>query len=144
MKIALFLDIDGVLNQYRHSERIKRFENPKYKDEFDPYPKKILRLYKVLKKYNIDVHLFSAWTKEDLDTIVPFEILTDTGKYTENVNKISLDYDLSILLDDEACCYTVNDNIIKLQPNYLFGFTLQTQKDLIKIIEDFKSNQDKL
>ena len=44
-KICLFLDIDGVMNQYRPCERTRRCrrEDISRSGCFDPFPKKILR-----------------------------------------------------------------------------------------------------
>lgn len=59
-RICLFLDIDGVMNQYRHCERIRRCRSKKISRSkcFDPFPKKVQRLSKLIKNYNIDMFIY--------------------------------------------------------------------------------------
>src|SRR5574344_1803919 len=90
-KICLFLDIDGVMNQYRRCERIRRCRSKKidWSKCFDPFPKKVQRLSKLIKEFNIDVYIFSAWTQKELEGFFPFKIAGDTCKNINIVNKIS-------------------------------------------------------
>lgn len=127
MKICLFLDVDGVLNQYRISERIRRCQNSKIGRSkcFNPYPKKVKRLSSIINKYNIDVYIFSAWRKEELEKLVHFKLLGDTRKSIEAVNSIAKSYDYSILIDDEYSAlikrYGTPEVDKFFQPNYEFG-----------------------
>lgn len=140
--IALFLDVDGVLNQYRVSERIKRFKIG-YDYTFQPFSKKVLRLAKLVNKYNLDVYLFSAWTIDDLQRYLPFKIKGDTRKWACNVNDISKEYKHSILIDDEVQGlfnnvgerYDLDSTIITYQPNYNFGLVLKDFKNIERILK---------
>jgi hypothetical protein len=154
--IVLFLDIDGVLNQYNIHERIRRYKIhkkdnfSKKTDVFNPFPKKVLKLFKLIKKYNIDIYVFSAWTQEDLETHLPFELKGDTGKLIKNLNEISKTYKYSILIDDELFAIEkigvkgqnirLNKNLIKYQPNLKYGLV---NKDFIKLEKIFKKLNDK-
>lgn len=150
-KIALFLDVDGVLNQYRVSERLKRHKiykksgfDKKY-DCFNPFRKKVLKLSKLIKKYNMDVYIFSAWTKEDLVQYLPFEIKGDTRKWISNVNKVSERYTNCLLIDDEISIIlergckgeilNFNSNIKMYQPNWEFGLVKKDFKKIDKIMK---------
>ena len=143
--IALFLDVDGVLNQYRASERRRRFKIS-YNYTFQPFHKKVLRLSKLVKKYNLDVYLFSAWTIEDLQIHLPFKIKGDTRKWACNVNDISKKYKHSILIDDEVSGfinktgerYDLDSAIITYQPNYNFGLVLKDFKNIERILKEIK------
>ena len=136
-KIAMFLDVDGVLNQYRISERKRRMRTMGYANTFEPFPKKIIKLAKLIKKYNIDVYVFSAWTIKDLQPHLPFILKGDTNKYAENVINIMKEYKYSILIDDELSSglfgherTTIPQNLLTYQPNYNYGLI---QKDFKKI-----------
>ena len=131
-RIALFLDIDGVLNQYDNHERRNRYRKYinsgclKENDSLNPYPKKVQRLARLVKKYNLDVYLFSAWTEDDLQPFLPFKLVGDTNKWVKNVHEVSKDYDASLLIDDELPAYIgkgkdkLNEDILTYQPNYNF------------------------
>jgi len=154
--IVLFLDVDGVLNQYNHHERIRRYKIHRLNnfstktDTFNPFKKKVLRLSKLVKKYNIDVYVFSAWTIKKLQIHLPFKLIKDTHKWACNVNSISKNYRFSVLIDDEVSSfinkkeieeyekgrYILDKNIITYQPNYKFGLV---KKDFIKLDRLFKS-----
>lgn len=136
--IVLFLDVDGVLNQYDRHERIRRCKKVKYKSEcFNPFTKKVLRLSKLVKRYNIDVYVFSAWELVDLQEFLPFKLKGNTRKNIENVNNLSLQYKHSILIDDELSAYEDRYGKIKvdkkLQPYYEYGFC---KKDYV-ILENY-------
>ena len=125
--IVLFLDVDGVLNQYDTHERIRRCKKLKYNSEcMNPFTKKVLRLSKIVKQHNIDVYVFSAWSLDDLQKFLPFKLKGDTRKNIKNVNTISLQYKHSILIDDELLAYEARYGEInvnkKLQPHYEYGF----------------------
>lgn len=136
MKICLFLDIDGVMNQYRHSERIRRCHSKKigWSKCFDPYPKKVQRLTKLIKKYNIDVFIFSAWTKNNLIPFFKFDIKGDTRKSIAELNDIAKNYDISILIEDEVLGYKHKGYTFEVSkifiPHYDFGLV---KKDFNKI-----------
>jgi hypothetical protein len=137
MKGVLFLDVDGVLNQYNRAERIRRVRTKGFMECLDPFQKKVKRLHKLVKKYNLDVYVFSAWNKEDLQFHLPFELKGDTRKRGDTTNEISLRYDFSILVDDEASAifdkkdrYNLSKDIILYQPNGDFGLVLV---DFIKL-----------
>jgi len=102
MKTALFLDVDGVLNQYNIHQRIRRKRTHGLSKMFDPFPKKVQRLSKLVKKYNIDVYVFSAWTIKNLQPFLPFTLSGDTRKYADDVEDIMKDYNKCILIDDEV------------------------------------------
>ena len=102
MKTVLFLDVDGVLNQYNIPQRIRRKRTHGFSKMFDPFPKKVQRLSKLVKKYNIDVYVFSAWTIDNLRPFLPFTLSGDTRKYANDVEEIMKDYDKCILIDDEV------------------------------------------
>lgn len=146
-KICLFLDIDGVLNQYRISERVRRYKKhtknnfSNETNEFNPYPKKVQRLTKLVKKYNIDVYIFSSWSQEKLKNYLPFEIKGDTGKYATSVENIMKNYKHSLLIDDElnGNIYghervPIPDNLITHQPNWNFGLVLKDFQKIEKIL----------
>jgi len=141
-KIVLFLDVDGVLNQYRRSERIRRHKID-YDFCFAPFKKKVKRLAKLVKRYDLDVHVFSAWREKDLQPHLPFKLCGDTLKWVENVHEVSKEYKHSILIDDEVTHYRkagkdnemLNDNIITYQPHYLYGLVLKDFQKLDKIIK---------
>lgn len=149
--IALFLDVDGVLNQYRRSERIRRHKIEKrnnFKDEYDtfkPFQKKVLRLAKLVKKHNIDVYVFSAWTIENLQPHLPFKLLGDTRKNGSDVNEIAKQYKHNILVDDEASVifdngerYNIDKSIKMYQPHYDYGLVLKDFKNIDKLIKKLK------
>ena len=133
-KIVLFLDIDGVLNQYRHCERVRRCHLKKigWSKCFDPYPKKVIRLSRLVKKYNIDVFVFSAWTKSSLEKFLPFNLVGDTRKNISNLNYIAKSYERSILIEDEVRGYLNR------------GYTFEVDKVIIPqcdfglVLKDFK------
>jgi len=143
MNNALFLDVDGVLNQYDNAQRKQLYRkyvrskfDPKF-DVFNPYSKKVFRLSKLIKKYNFDVFLFSAWTIRDLQPFVPFEILSDTRKSSESVIEIMAEYDNALLIDDELSSglfgyerSQIPSNLITYQPNYKYGLVLRDFKKL--------------
>jgi len=147
---AIFLDVDGVLNQYRAHERIKRYKKYKrnnFKKEyncFNPYPKKVTRLARLIKKYNIDVFVFSAWKLEKLQPHLPFKLKGDTNKLISNVNLISLNYDYSIVIDDEISVILkkgckgqnirINSYIHTYQPNGDYGLVKQDFAKLKNLI----------
>jgi len=156
-KIAIYLDVDGVLNQYDHHERIRRYKiHKKAKfssktDVFNPFQKKVLRLYKLIKKYNVDTYVFSAWTLKDLQLHVPFKLLGDTCKWANQVNEISKNYSFNLLIDDEVSSfinreekdyekgrYKLNKNIITYQPHYNFGLVKKDFKNLERILNEFR------
>jgi len=144
--IALFLDVDGVLNQYRRSECIRRHKID-YDFCFTPFKKKVMRLSKLVKKYNLDVYVFSAWTEENLQPHLPFKLCGDTGKWIENVNEASNKYKHSILVDDEISPkmgkengyggeqVNLKEDIVTYQPHYNFGLVLKDFKKLDKILK---------
>jgi len=139
-KIALFLDVDGVLNQYMVSERKRRVKTKGFFNVFDPFPKKVIRLHKLIKRYDIDVYVFSAWTKEKLQHYLPFKLCGDTFKLGKFVNKVSEEYKHSVLIDDEASVifdekerYNINEKVIKYQPNGDIGLVLNDFKKLDKL-----------
>ena len=151
--IVLFLDVDGVLNQYDNHERIRRHNIHKKNgfsaetEEFNPYPKKVKRLSKLVKKFNIDVYVFSAWTEENLQPYLPFKLKGDTGKWIENVNKIAGNYKFSILIDDEISAILLNGtncseerlnkNILTYQPYFNHGLVSKDFRELEKIFSSF-------
>lgn len=154
MKGVLFLDVDGVLNQYRHCERKKRYHrylksDTITNDGFDPYPKKVMRLAKLVKKYNLDVYVFSAWTDENLQPHLPFKLSGDTGKWAKNVHEIAKDYDYSLLIDDEIHSNRIigkermglDDSIVSYQPNWWYGLVLKDFKKIDKILKDLKEQK---
>jgi hypothetical protein len=106
-KSAIYLDVDGVLNQYNYHERKKRHLVHKasgFKDEFDPfnpYLKKIQKLSSIVKRYDVDVYLFSAWSLEKLQPFIPFKLKGDTNKIMSNVIDIMPLYTQNILIEDE-------------------------------------------
>ena len=130
-KIVLFLDIDGVLNQYRNCERIRRCHSKKigWSKCFDPYPKKVLRLARLIKKYNIDVFVFSAWTKSNLEKFLPFNLVGDTRKNISKLNDIAKSYGRSILIEDEVKGYLNKGYPFEVDkviiPHYNFGLVLK-------------------
>ena len=134
MKICLFLDVDGVLNQYRITERIRRNRTKGFNRSFDPFPKKVQRLTKLIQDYDIDVYLFSAWTEKKLSPFITFDIKGDTRKKINLVNEISKGYDHAIIIDDEVSVFkkepygVLDPDIKQFQPNYEYGL----------ITEDFK------
>lgn len=136
MKICLFLDIDGVLNQYRRCERIRRCNNPKIGRSkcFDPFPKKVKRLASIIKKYNIETYIFSAWRQEELEEFLPFNIYGDTRKSVKEVNEIAKNYDISILIDDEASAVITRYGPIEVskifQPYYNLGLCKKDFSDI--------------
>jgi predicted PilT family ATPase len=142
--IALFLDVDGVLNQYRVSERIRRFKIG-YDYTFQPFKKKVLRLSKLVKKYNIDVYVFSAWTEDDLQKYLPFRLKGDTKKWISHMNEVSESYKHSIVIDDEISTIAthgckgedvrLNANIVKYQPHSSYGLVLKDFKNIDKILK---------
>lgn len=127
MSICIFLDVDGVLNQYRISERIRRNRTHGFNKAFTPFPKKVQRLSKLIEQYNIDVYLFSAWTEKKLKPHVPFTIKGDTNKNVERVNEIAKSYTHSIIIDDEVSVFRdekygiLDPAIIQIQPQYEYG-----------------------
>ena len=151
MKIALFLDVDGVLNQYRISERIKRYKKHERKgfseetDCFNPFQKKVLRLNKLIKKYKIDVIVFSAWTEKDLQSHLPFNLKGDASKWISDVNFYAKQYDKCLLIDDEISSILergckgekikFENNIIFYQPNSDFGLVLKDFKKIENILK---------
>lgn len=136
MKICIFLDVDGVLNQYRISERIRRNRTKGFNKAFTPFPKKVQRLSKLINQYNIDVYLFSAWTEKKLSPHVPFTIKGDTRKDVNRVNEIAKEYMHSIIIDDEVSVFNkeeygiLDSSIIQVQPHYNYGLV---SKDFKKI-----------
>jgi len=106
-KSVIILDIDGVLNQYNHHERKRRHKIHKasgFKDSldtFNPAKKKILKLSAIVKRYNVDVYVFNAWSLERLQLFLPFTLKGDTIKLMSNVIDIMVDYDRNILIEDE-------------------------------------------
>jgi len=159
-KIAMFLDVDGVLNQYNINERKRRnkiYKKSNYdinKKVFAPFNKKILRLYKLIKKYDIEVYLFSAWTKEELEYYLPnkFKLYfkEDTYKYISNMNKIAMNYENSLLIDDEASSIkekglkgekcNIYKNIMMYQPDGNYGLIKKDFRNLEKILANKKNN----
>jgi len=146
-KIALFLDVDGVLNQYRRSERIRRHRID-YDFCFAPFKKKVARLTKLVKKYNIDVYVFSAWTEENLQSHLPFKLSGDTLKWIKNVNKQAEEYEHSLLIDDEISPkmgkengyggeqVVLTENIITYKPHNNFGLVLKDFKKIDRILKE--------
>lgn len=141
-KTVLFLEIDGVLNQYRNCERVRRCHSKKIgrSKHFDPYPKKVLRLSKLVRKYNIDVFVFSAWTKSRLEKFLPFDLVGDTRKNISKLNDIAKGYERSILIEDEVRGdlykgYTFEVDKIIL-PHYKFGLVLKDFKVLERYLKD--------
>lgn len=157
MSKALFLDVDGVLNQYNIHERKRRYKIDK-QSTFNPFRKKVLRLSKLIKKFNLDVYVFSAWTLEDVLPHFPKEVHKffkgDTKKWISRMNEISKQYRYSVVIDDELSSYNskfletgkslkdeevqINSNIIQYQPYYEFGLV---KEDFIKIkgiLNDFR------
>ena len=104
---AIFLDIDGVLNQYNHHERKRRHNIHKasgFKEEldtFNPAKKKIQQLSAVVNRYNVDVYVFSAWSSERLQPFLPFTLKGDTIKRMTNVIDLMVKYKQNILIEDE-------------------------------------------
>jgi len=104
---AIFLDVDGVLNQYNHHERKRRHKIHKasgFKEEldtFNPSKKKILQLSALVKRYNVDVYTFSAWSSERLQPFIPFILKGDTIKRMTNVMELMSNYSKNILIEDE-------------------------------------------
>jgi hypothetical protein len=158
--IAIYLDVDGVLNQYDVHERLrrhkihKRNKFSKETDTFNPFGKKVLRLYNLIKKYQIDVYVFSAWRLEDLQPHLPFKLMGDTRKWANQVNEISKNYTFNLLIDDEVSSfinrpentqwelgrYKLNKNILTYQPNYNFGLVKKDFKTLKRILNEFRNN----
>jgi len=150
-KIAVYLDVDGVLNQYNTNQRIYRKKKHGWGGIMNPFPKKILRLNKLIKKYNIDVYLFSAWTIDDLQPFLPFSIKEDTNKMAKNINRISKNYDFNLVIDDEISAiinrpeiksydigrYKLDSNIKTYQPNLEFGLVKKDFRNLERILNDF-------
>jgi len=141
-KTALFLDVDGVLNQYRRCERIRRHKID-YDYTFRPFRKKVIRLAKLVKKYNLDVFVFSAWTIENLQPHLPFELKGDTRKWSERVLDIAKNYDTSILIDDELSSglfgherTEIPKELIIYQPHYDFGLVLEDFKKIDKMLKE--------
>lgn len=147
--IALFLDVDGVLNQYLISERKRRYKihkrntYSKETDVFNPFQKKVLRLAKLVKKYKIDVYVFSAWTIEDIQPHLPFKLKGDVRKRAERVANIMNKYDKCILIDDELSGdifgierVPIPKEIITYQPDWKYGLVLRDFKKIEKIIEE--------
>ena len=144
-KIVLFLDIDGVLNQYRICERIKRNKRVGWSNAFNPFPKKVKRLAKLIKKYNLDVYVFSAWTQNKLQQHLPFKLKGDTGKYAVRVEEIIKKYDKALLIDDELINNLygherkeIPENLNTYQPNYNFGLVLKDFKKIDNILKQLK------
>jgi len=158
-KIVLFLDVDGVLNSYDIPIRIRRHKIhkkagfSKETDEFNPFQKKVLRLAKLVKKYNIDVYVFSAWTDYNLQPHLPFKLKGDTGKYIDRMNKISKEYKHSILIDDEIISIgqrgvkgqdiRFEKNITLFQPKYDKGLVRKDFIKLDKIFQEMMNNSPK-
>jgi hypothetical protein len=144
--IVLFLDVDGVLNQYDRHERIRRHKLHKKADfsmetdSFNPFIKKVLRLTKLVKKYKIDVYVFSAWTAKNLQPHLPFKLTGDSNKWISTMNEISAEYKHAIVIDDEISVISdrgckgedikIDSNIITFQPYYQFGLV---KKDFVKL-----------
>lgn len=144
-KIAMFLDVDGVLNQYSVHERLRR-NRLVFNSAFTPYPKKIARLSKLVKKYNIDVYVFSAWSIEKLQPHIPFKLCGDTYKYAGNLMRISRSYDFSLVIDDELSSglfgkerMTIPYWIKQYQPNHLYGLVKDDFRKLELIIKKLVS-----
>lgn len=141
-KIVLFLDVDGVLNQYDRQARIRRTRTHGFHKAFNPFDKKVLRLARLVKKYNIDVYVFSAWTQENLQEFLPFSLKGDTNKYAETVLTVMKEYDKCILIDDELSSglfgherMVIPKGLITVQPNYDVGMVLQDFKKLEQILK---------
>lgn len=132
MKIAIILDIDGVLNQYRKSERIRRHKKLEYLQIFAPYPKKVNRLNRLIKKYNIDIFLFSAWSKQEIEDCTSLSIKIDTRKSVDTVNTYTRGYSEIIFIEDEPKSYIEQGLFYTklIQPNYEFGMVL---KDFVRL-----------
>jgi hypothetical protein len=144
-KIALFLDIDGVLNQYNIDSRKYRYKKS-YNHTFEPFKKKILKLAKLVKKYNIHVYIFSAWTQKELEEYLPFKIYGDTRKWAENVIEISKEYKHNLIIDDEIQYQkrifgheriSLPENIILHKPYYDLGLINKDFRKLEHILENF-------
>jgi hypothetical protein len=143
-KIALFLDIDGVLNQYNIDSR--KYKLKKHQDyNMKPYKKKILKLTKLIKRYNIHVYIFSAWRQKELEEYLPFKIYGDTRKWAENVIEISKEYKHNLIIDDEIQYKTrifgheripLPENIILHKPYYEFGLINKDFRKLEHILEN--------
>ena len=146
--IVLFLDVDGILNQYDISSRIRRKRTKGYSNIFNPFKKKVQRLSKLVKKYNMDVYLFSAWTEDKLKEFIHFELKGNTFKWAKNVNKIFKDYKHGIIIDDEISeidnpkrietdkdRYQKNKKIIRYQPLYNFGLVKDDFQKLNRILK---------
>jgi len=133
-KIAIYLDVDGVLNQYDSNQRIYRKKKHGWGGIMDPFPKKVLRLNKLIKKYNIDVYLFSAWHTEELQPHVPFKIKGELYKLDKLFEIMKVDYDLNILIDDEADHYNVPKDFKIIQPYYEYGLVKKDFRNLERII----------
>ncbi len=147
-EIALFLDVDGVLNQYNNHERMRRFKIG-YNCTFEPFQKKVLRLAKLVKKYNLDVYVFSAWAIEDLQPHLPFQLKGDTRKWVKNVHEIATQYQYSLLIDDEVSCYCeigkdqkqLDNSIHIYQPDYNYGLVLKDFKNIDRILKGLKNGR---
>ena len=104
---AIFLDVDGVLNQYNHHERKRRHRIHKasgFKEEldtFNPAKKKIQKLASIVKRHSVDVYIFSAWSSERLQPFLPFTLKGDTIKRMTNVIDLMTQYKQNILIEDE-------------------------------------------
>jgi len=152
--IVLFLDVDGVLNQYDHHERIRRHKLHKKAgfsmetDSFNPFIKKVLRLTKLVKKYNIDVYVFSAWTAKNLQPHLPFKLTGDSNKWISNMNEIAEEYKHAIVIDDEISVISekgckgedvrIDKNIITYQPYYKLGLVKKDFNNLNHIFKNMK------
>ena len=142
--IALYLDVDGVLNQYRECERMRRFKIG-YEHTFNPFQKKVLRLAKLVKKYDIDVYVFSAWSFDDLQPHLPFKLKGDTHKWACTVNEIAEGYKYNLLIDDEVSGfihkkgerYELDSKVDTYQNNYLFGLVLEDFKKIERILQSY-------
>ena len=143
-RVALFLDIDGVLNQYNIDSRKYR-DKKSYEHTFEPFKKKILKLTKLVKRYNIHVYIFSAWTLKELEEYLPFKIYGDTRKWAENVIEISKEYKHNLIIDDEIRYQTrifgheriyLPENIILHKPYYELGLISKDFRKLEHILEN--------
>ena len=145
--IAIFLDIDGVLNQYNINERKRRTRTKGFDRAFDPFKKKVLRLAKLVKKYDIHIYIYSAWTQEDLEVFLPFKIYGDTYKQIERVNEISKNYDYNILIDDEITHIQdlglLKSRVILYGVNYQYGLIKDDFIRLNNIINTIRKNKEK-
>ena len=135
---CIFLDVDGVLNQYNREERMRRVRTKGFSGAFNPFPKKVQRLHKIIIEFNIDVYLFSAWTTEKLSEFVRFNITEDTRKDVERINEISKQYKKAILIEDELLHFEdkLDVGILTLQPNYDYGLVLSDFHKLKRLLED--------